>query len=66
MAGRDEVEKPNVEYDDPVDQPDAEDMSGGRITRAVLGRQGPGGFIILVAAILVFIVVGGSIFYFWT
>ena len=65
MADR-EPDKPNVEYDDPAKKPNAENMSGDRFTTAVLGRQGPAGFLMLVAAIFLFIIVGGGIFYFWT
>jgi len=57
-------QKPNVEYENPADKPSAAEMSGTPVETAMLGRQGPGGFLLMVLAIGIFVVVFGSIFYF--
>lgn len=57
-------EKPNVEHDDPAKRPSQDDQYSGPAERAVLGTMGPNGMIRLVVAILVFIVVCGTAFYF--
>ncbi|SMQ70145.1 hypothetical protein SAMN06295905_1796 [Devosia lucknowensis] len=56
--------KPNTEFDDPAKRPSLDDQGSGPAERAVLGTMGPNGMIRLVVAILIFIVVGGTAFYF--
>jgi hypothetical protein len=56
-------EKPNVEFDDPAKRPSLEDQGSSPAERAVLGEMGPNGMIWLVVAILVFLVVGGTVFF---
>ncbi|MBJ3783669.1 hypothetical protein [Devosia sediminis] len=57
-------EKPNVDFDDPAKRPSLEDQYSGPAERAVLGTMGPNGMIGIFIAILVFIVVCGTAFYF--
>lgn len=56
----------HVEYDDPTERPGIEELASGPAERAVLGRQGPWGFLALVVAILLFIAIVGTAFYFLT
>ena len=57
-------EKPNVDVEDPAKRPSLDDQYSGPAERAVFGTMGPGGMVGLFIAILVFIVVCGTAFYF--
>ena len=56
-------EKPNVEFEDPAKRPSLEEQGSGPAERAVLGEMGPGGMIWLAVGILLFLVVGGTVFF---
>ncbi|RYG58272.1 MAG: hypothetical protein EON56_00135 [Alphaproteobacteria bacterium] len=59
-----ELRKPNVDFPDPAKRPSLDDQASGPAERAVLGRMGSGGVIRVAIAILVFIVLGGTLAYF--
>ena len=56
--------KPEAEMHDAAGKPVLKDMASGPAERAVLGRMGPWGFVGVVGALLTFILVAGSVFYF--
>lgn len=60
-----EPEKPNVDFPDPAKRPSLDDQGAGPAERAVLGTMGMEGMIRIGIAILIFIVAGGTMFYFW-
>lgn len=60
----DPADKPNVEYDDPAEIPSIARRASGRVSTAIFGRQGPLGFWLFTAAVALFLIAGGTIFYF--
>lgn len=59
-----DTDKPNVEFDDPAKRPSLDDQGSGPAERAVFGTMGMGGMVRFALAIAIFIVVGGTAFYF--
>ena len=61
MDHRDKA-RDNGEHEDSA-EPSVRQMASGPAERAIFGRRGPWGFLGLVAAIMLFIIVAGTVFY---